>query len=121
MPFVPNSQPPAPEWSESQYLVQNDFEKLAARRIELKYQQDAIESELAELNLEIGAMLATADVKSVKFGFHRITLGYSGKGGRLSKERLVELGVPVKTIEAATTPREPGAPYVSVTEMKGAD
>lgn len=114
----PTDAAPAPEWSESEYLIQNDFETLAARRVILKLELEQIETEIRDLSLEMGAMLATADLSSVKFGNFRITLAHSMKGGKLSRERLIELGVPVKTLEAATTPREPGTSFLTVTETK---
>lgn len=110
--------PPAPDWEESAYLRGNDFDRLAERRVELKLQLDAIEQELSELNLEIGAMLATADTTSVKYGSYRITLGYSSKGGKISKERLLEAGVTEAQILKATSAKELGAPYITVTSLK---
>lgn len=118
-PIAP--QEPVPEWTVSSYLVENDFDRLAARRIELKHLQDAAEIEIKQLDLEVGAMLATSGYKSVKFGYHRLTLGQSTAGGRLSKELLLEAGVTPEQLAKGTTPRAPGTEYVSVTELKGAD
>lgn len=109
--------PPTPEWTESQYLVDNDFQTLAARRAELKELRDQIDKEIDELDPQIGAMIATADMKSVRFGYHRFTLGYSSHGGRLSKEKLLEAGVTPEQIERATTPKTIGNAYVRVTAI----
>lgn len=113
--------PPSPEWHEFEYLALNDFQKLAERRVVLKQLVDEAEAEIKDLNLDIGAMLQTAGAQTVRYGQHRITLGQSSKGGRLSKERLLELGVPVDTIERATSPKEPGTFYVSVTDITKGD
>ena len=113
---------PVPEWTTSTFLVANDFERIAAKRIELKLRRDEIDHEIAELNLEIGAMLATANVKSVRFGFHRLTLSHATKGGKLSREKLLEAGVTIEQLERATSLKEIGDPFVSVTEIsEGSD
>ena len=120
MTTPPSWQPkelPTPDWTTSPYLVDNNFETLAARRAELKELKDQIEAEIQELDPQIGAMIATADLKSVRFGYHRFTLGYSTQGGRLSKERLLEVGVTVEQIERATTPKTIGSAYVRVTAI----
>lgn len=106
---------PVPEWDTSDYLVRNAFERLAARRCELKEARDAVDKEIRELNLEIGAMLATAKLSSVRFGHYRLTLGFTWRGGQISKARLLEAGVTADQIERATSAREPGEAYVSVT------
>ena len=112
-------EPPSPAWSTSPYLVDNEFDKLAARRIELKEQKDAIEREIAELDPQLGALIATADMKSVRFGYYRFTLGYGSSGGRLSKERLLELGVTPEQLAQATSPKIIGNSYVRVTPITG--
>lgn len=107
---------------ESDYLIQNEFERLANRRIELKHQMDIIEIERKELDLEIGTMMRVANLgPSVRFGQHRLTRGESTKGGKLDKSRLLELGVTVETLEKATTQKERGSVFVSVTEIRGSD
>src|SRR5215831_6987215 len=107
-------EPPTPEWSTNAYLVENDFQKLAARRAELKELKDQIEAEIKELDPQIGAMMATAELKSVRFGYHRFTLGYARKGGQLTKTRLLEAGVTPEQIERGTTPLTIGSAYVRV-------
>lgn len=109
---------PVPAWDSSDYLIVNDFDRLAGRRIELKELRDRIDREISGLNDELGAMLATARMSSVRFGDYRLTLGFSWRGGRLSKTRLLEMGVSSEVLEAATTPKEPGESYISVTPMK---
>jgi hypothetical protein len=111
----------APEWSDFGYLVANNFDKLAARRILLSEQRDAISRELDQLNLELGVMLATASVQTVRFGFHRLQLRYGHVGGKLSKTRLLELGVTPDQIQQATSPREQGNPYVLVAKIGDSD
>ena len=68
MPRPTTPQPPVPEWDEFDYLIQAEFDKKAARRVELKMLIEDQEAELKDLSLEIGAMLATANCKSVRFG-----------------------------------------------------
>ena len=109
---------PVPDWSESQYLHDNYFDRLAARRIYLKKRSDAIARELVDLNLELGAMLATANLHSVTYDNYRLTLSHAMKGGRLSRERLLELGVTAEQLEKATSPRVPGDAFVTVTTIK---
>lgn len=121
MPRPVNAPPPTPEWSESEYLIQNQFEQFAQRRVELKMIKDELEKELKDLDLQLSAMLATADMKSVRYGMHRLTLSYSTKGGKLDKTKLLENGVTVAQLEASITPKEPGASYMTVTEIKGAE
>ena len=110
-------EPPTPDWSTSPYLIDNNFQALAARRAELADLKHSIDGEIAELDPQIGAMLATADLKSVRFGYHRFTLGYANAGGRLSKERLLEAGVTVEQLQKATTPKTIGSAYVRVTTI----
>lgn len=123
MAYTPPSwqakEPPTPDWTTSRYLVDNGFDELAARRAALKELADQVKREIEELDPQIGAMLATADLKSVRFGYHRFTLGYSTSGGRLSKERLLEVGVTAEQIERATTAKTIGASFVRVTSITG--
>lgn len=117
MPRQPGEAPPTPDWMESNYLIDNEFDKLAERRLHLHAVKQELESEVSELDLQIGAMLATADCKSVRYGEHRITLGHSTVGGKLSKERLIEVGVTPAQIEAATSPKKPGNNYIRITDI----
>lgn len=122
MPHPPSWQakePPTPDWTTSEYLVENEFEKFAARRVELKEQRDAIDRELEELDPQVGAMIATTGLSSVRFGYHRFTLGYSTSGGKISKERLLEAGVTPEQLERATSPKVMGGAFVRVTAIKG--
>lgn len=112
-------EPPTPDWTTNEYLVQNDFDALAARRIELKDKRDAIDEELEELDPQLGAMIATTGLNSVRFGYHRFTLSYRTKGGTISKERLLEAGVTPEQLERATSPKTIGGAYVRVTAIKG--
>ncbi len=121
MPHPTTPQSPVPNWTESDYLIQNEFERLANRRIELKHQMDIIEIERKELDLEIGGMMRVAGTQSVRFGMHRLTRAESTKGGKLDRGRLLELGVKVETIERATTPKERGTVYITVSEIRGSD
>jgi hypothetical protein len=108
---------PVPEWWSIDYLVDNGFERLAKRRCALKQLRDRLDKEIDELNPEIGALLATAKLTSVTYGRFRLALGHSYKGGRLIKSRLLELGVTPETIAAATTPKEVGESYITVTDL----
>jgi len=117
---TPEEPKDTPDWDSYPHLIANNFDRLAARRILLSEQRDAIDRELDELNLQLGVMLATADVQIVRFGFHRLQLRYSSVGGRLSKERLLELGVTPDQIAQATSPRASGNPYVRVEKLTGA-
>jgi hypothetical protein len=111
-----------PNWDSSPYLVENGFEQLAERRISLKNAHDEIEKKIHELNDELGGMLATANMRSVRFRFHRLTLSHSMKGGKISKESLLLAGVSEEQLKAATSKREVGDPFVSVTEIsEGSD
>lgn len=112
-------EPPTPDWTTSEYLKENEFDVLAARRVELKEARDAIDKELLELDPQLGALIATTGLKSVRFGLYRFTLGYSTKGGSLSKERLLEAGVTEQQLERGTTPKTMGSAYVRVTPIKG--
>jgi len=111
-----------PDWNTSAYLVENGFEQLAEHRISLKNAHDEIEKKIHELNDELGGMLATANMRSVRFRFHRLTLSHSMKGGKISRQSLLEAGVTVEQLEKATSKREVGDPFVSVTEIsEGSD
>ena len=103
-----------PSWQEFPYLIDNDFHTLAERQIQLKLQRDEIDAEMAEHSLELAAMLATVGVKSVVVEDHRITLRYSSTGGQISKERLLNLGVPGELVRLATVPKERGTAFVSI-------
>lgn len=106
------------EWTESQYLIDNDFETLAAERVRLKEEREALDARIYELNLEIGAMLATARVKSVAIGEHRFTLSYATTGGQLSRERLLEAGVTADQLARGTMPKTVGKPYIRIEVRK---
>jgi len=109
---------PVPDWTASDYLRDSKFEHLATRRVALRQWQLKIEGELKTLNMEMAALLAAADLQSVRYTSFRFTLGHAMKGGKLSKELLLEAGVTVEQLERGTTPRELGDPYVSITELK---
>jgi hypothetical protein len=118
----PESPETTPDWTSSPYLVENDFDRLAERRIALKKMHDETEKQIKELNDELGGLLATANMRSVRFRFHRLTLSHSMKGGKISRQSLLEAGVSVEQIEKATSKREVGDPFVSVTEIsEGSD
>jgi hypothetical protein len=119
MPRPIGEAPPTPEWTEFDYLQANDFDEVVERRIALGISRHHIEAEISKLDLELGVMLATADTKSVRYGEHRISLAHSTVGGKLSRERLVELGVSKDIIEAATSEKKPGNNYIRVTDVKG--
>src|SRR5262245_44470782 len=121
MPRPVGVPPPTPEWSEYDYLIENNFAELAERRIQLKYAIEDASKEIVEMDLQLGVMLATINAKSVRIGEHRITLGHSTIGGKLSRERLVELGVSKELLEAATSERKPGNNYIRITDVKGDD
>jgi|SRR5215475_4207449 len=110
-----------PDWGDSEYLVMNDFQDLASRRIELKLERDHIDRQIEALNQELAGMLTTAEMKSVRFGIHRLTLRYSVSGGYLSKEKLLESGVTAQQIARATSAKVRGKAYISVNEVKGAE
>jgi hypothetical protein len=74
-----------------------------------------LESQKRALSDIIGSELATADAKTVMFENRRVTLA-SGKNTTLSKEKLLELGVPATKIMAATVTRE--YTYVTVSKEK---
>lgn len=110
---------PVRDWTDSEYLIVNNFADLAARRIELKHKQDHLQKEIEGLNLEIGAMLQTADIRSVRFGHHRLALGQSTTGGRLDKGKLLEQGVTAEQLARATSPKRLGKLFITVTQLKG--
>ena len=105
------------DWMNSDYLIENGFDALAAERIALKRERDDIDVRIKELNLELGAMIATAALKSVRFEGFRLSLGYSASGGQLSREKLLEAGVTAEQLERGTTERKIGEPYLRVTEL----
>lgn len=106
-----------PDWTTSDYLIENDFAVHAARRIELKATRAAVDEEIDDLNAQLAALLKTARMSSVRFGAHRLQLGQGWRGGKLSKARLLELGVSAAQIAAATSEKEPGDPFISIHEI----
>lgn len=114
-----NVDEPIRDWTDSEYLVVNNFADLAARRIEAKHKLDRIEKEVMTLNLELAAMLKTADAKTVRFGQHRLTVGHSTTGGKLDRTKLLDQGVTAEQLARATTPKKQGRAYITVTQLKG--
>lgn len=110
--------PDTPWWTEFDYLVQNDFEYLVSRRIEIKRLQEELEG----LNMEMVAFLDSAGVKSVLAGDEQGTYLITRTGGgaslRLSEEMLRHHGVADWIIKRSKVPTNPSRPSISVTKMK---
>jgi len=91
------------------------FDELVRQRQEAMEHKKALEELVETLNGEIGAWMDVAGVKSVRSGNWNVRIDDRTTPGRLSPERLLELGVPADTIAEA---REPGKPYTSVVVSK---
>lgn len=83
-----------------------EFARKVLRRQELRAIVEGITNkdktgEMDELSAEIGTMLAESGEKSLMCDDFRVTLT-DGSNSSISKERLLELGVPATTILAAT-------------------
>ena len=91
------------------------FDELVRQRQETMEHKKALEELVETLNGEIGAWMDVAGVKSVRSGNWNVRIDDRTTPGRLSPERLLELGVPADTIAEA---REPGKPYTSVVVSK---
>lgn len=90
---------------------QREFDELIRQRQEAIEHKKALEELVESLNGQIGAWMDLAGVRTVRSGDWQVTLANRTTPGRLSPERLLELGVPADTIAAAHTE---GKPYTSV-------
>lgn len=79
-----------------------ELEKKCQKRTELAQARDGIQDQIDALSEEIGTELALRGVERAEVGEY-VALLVTQRRKTLSKERLVELGVPVTTIEKATT------------------
>ncbi len=89
---------------------QAGFDELIRQRQEAIEHKKALEELVETLNGQIGAWMDVAQVKSVLSGEWQVTLTDRTTPSHLSKEKLLELGVPADTIAAAI---EPGRPYTT--------
>lgn len=91
------------------------FANKVARRQEIKARITELQADLAEVNVALQDAMVDAGQKNVRAGNFTITL-VEGQSTSISKERLLEQGVPAKVIEKATKVTE----YVTVqvTERK---
>lgn len=78
------------------------FARLVLHRQEIKHQIDQLEEKSKSLTDEITLAMAQQDIKVVFVDAYRATIVESTRSS-LSKEKLLELGVPAETIVAATT------------------
>jgi hypothetical protein len=90
-----------------------NFLKLVAKRQEWKEARDKADEELRDLNMKIMELQAIEGYKTIVTPDWQITLT-DGCSVTISKERLVELGVPAATVESATK----RTPYQTVTVTK---
>ncbi len=86
-----------------------------AKETELKADLLKIETRRKEVDAEIGALLSVEELKSVRVMKSRVTV-VDGVSAKLSKTKLVELGVGADVIKKATTTTQYS--FVKVTEIK---
>lgn len=91
---------------------------LAVEYRAIKVQQDKLEARRKELAAEIDALLDAAEVLSIRGDGWTVHKTLPGEKKVLSKELLLELGVTLEQLEAATE-SVPTAGYVQVKEFKG--
>lgn len=91
-----------PEWSQLPELVELGFEALAEKRQKLDDEIKFRKSKMAEIDLEISAMLACAGTEKVTWQDRPVQIIHSNSGARVVPETLLMLGVPADTIAAAT-------------------
>ena len=104
--------------SAQSYLDSNNFDGLLDLRIRLKRQEDAIRENLAVLNLELMAMMKTAEIQTAEVEFNEevylISMVDSMTGERIDKKALLEYGVDPVIIQQATVSSKPRKPFLNV-------
>lgn len=108
--------------SDSQVLVEGSAYPLllvVRMRAERQEQQSVLKKEIAELDQYISSAMAKAEVETGMAAQFRVTLCH-GRNVQLSKEKLIEYGVSVKTIKKATIVHEYTYPRVTDTSKSGA-
>jgi hypothetical protein len=110
----------ANEWSEFEPLVEMDFDQLCEEQRQLTEIAHSTKERLSQVNSDICAALTVAETKRAKWGNYIVTSKEGCSASRIKAELLVEQGVPVDMIEAATVP---GTPYTTpqFTEIKQRD
>jgi hypothetical protein len=78
-----------------------DFANKALKLHGMLAQQKQLEADIRDLRPKLAEMIAETGHKAVRCGDMRLTF-YQGTNSSISKQRLLELGVPVKTIKKAT-------------------
>lgn len=91
------------------------FDNLIGEHVALANHIKQLEAEKRKLAERIQSWLADHDTKTVMSNNHRVTLA-QGSSSHLSKEKLMELGVPASVVVAATKVTE--YIYVLVTPPK---
>lgn len=91
------------------------FDNLIGEHVALANHIKQLEAEKKKLSEKIQSWLADHDTKTVMSQGHRVTLA-QGSSSHLSKEKLIDAGVPASVIVKATTVRE--YVYVLVTAPK---
>lgn len=91
------------------------FSNQVTKRQEIKGRMEDLKAQLDTLNGEIEVEMARNNLKLVSCGQYRVNLVESSSS-TLSKEKLVEAGVPAETILACTVTKEYA--YVQVTDTQ---
>jgi hypothetical protein len=105
-----NMEVPVPKFNE--VGLGEDFALLISQRQVKKDKLEALKAEVEEMNGRISVALAEKNVKCVSVDdVWRVTLVDTRSASKLSKEKLLEAGVPAETIVACTVE---GKPYTTV-------
>jgi len=99
------------------YLVDNSFDEKVDLRFSLSEKKKAIDSQLSELNIEIATMLTVAGADKVACDGLTVSMVEGRTTKKIDGIKLVELGVSVDTVKAATVESK-GNPYVRVVKSK---
>lgn len=92
---------PVPFSENYTYLTDNEFDDKVRQRFNISAKIKELDSTLKQLNAEIGTMLTVAGVDKVVSDDLTVSM-VAGKSVRLSKTKLLELGVSPDTIANAT-------------------